>query len=369
MKRIIPLILLLVLIAGYLLYRSVYVPPFPCIAGDTVGQCIVREIVKEPFKPDNTYHLVYAVARFGSPADITALKDNLAEYIEPDWVYKNDTPTLKAVLEAATGNVQGAVEIINDMARSKANHSASQSVKPQMSVVKALLWRKRVDDAVTFLLATQRTSFLLDEYKNFYKNFDDDSVSCGKHCTTKKDKGLHYNPVTLVCGALMREGRKADAVKLVAAIGSDSAYFEQVKDRDLLGYINKNEQKIYKDLDNVLNVPHFGEVVNNDVFKWALNGENEKVMEYVHLLQAEAEKNKTPVPASVTAMSAFRAAFATGKLVEVLVHSDSTNLELFKELWPDTVGKCVHHDPSKPIDLHGHRPKVSYPDCLLSLMP
>lgn len=186
------------------------------------------------------------------------------------------------------------------------------------------------------------------------------------------------DPVVLTCIALIKEGRKADAEKLVASITSDSAYLVNMQDKNVLndisglgtrtGTLKKLLEPQYPFYRSPKGFANF-----QGALEWALDGEIEKVTKYIRDAYAESEEARQNPPLEIMHVDHDTSRFTPeGRvyldtiekpyrtavdIIRKFVYDRSTNSDLVKQLWPHAVGPCMTGEN-----------KLPYTQCLLRLV-
>lgn len=345
---------------------------FPCKAAETVGECLAGEAMN---LIGSTPEGIIKISKYGSASHIERLKEKVPE-IGSRWDYDAYLPP---ILQAATGNITEAANLVNALAASgRIVLRGEVADYPQQLVVKVLLARGMIDEAIEFIKQTPDASFLKVNKK---PNMD--------HLPFPLN-----NALAAVCVTLALEGRTAEIMPLVNSLPKKSTYFSNTLPDAFKAYLDMHRDTLIKQSEQAyLRVPKNS--VHPFLLDWEKAGNNDEIVRWVKGRQAlanfvfnffsiippefyQTEFYQMMDPYSYDEEysfwkeitrpfvnfidSKFRVISNNGdmhiSILRYLVSTRSKNIQLLEGLWPYIMTECSRRKPE-----HG------YVTCINNLLP
>lgn len=340
---------------------------FPCKTAETVGECLAGEAMN---LIGSTPEGIIKISKYGSVSHIERIKEKVPE-IGSRWDYDAYLPP---ILQAATGNITEAANLVNALAASgRIVLRGEVADYPQQLVVKTLLARGMIDEAIEFIKQTSGASFL------------------------KVDKKLNMdhlpfplnNALAAVCVTLALEGRKAEIMPLVNSLPKESAYFSNTLPDAFKAYLDMHRDSLIAQSEQAYLRVRQSEL-HPFLLDWEKTGNNDEIVRWVKSRQALANfvfnffsitlpefYQMMNVHSSDEEYSFWKeitrpfVEFIDKKfwiisnngnmhisVVRYLVSTRSKNIRLLEALWPYIMTECSRRSPE-----HG------YVTCINNLLP
>ena len=324
--------------------QYIYTPPFPCKNTEPVGQCLVREALKQGncLTPD----MFKSTLVYGDEKSISTLENKLQcmdhdgggkflKKLEGSKLvpggYGMKTPEgydyKGKIYHTLLHSLHGDVRPVANVLKEEMNAAYSIMKQPIWGfrfVLSVLLARGQLDDAVEFVRQTQDISMARLENEPNVR-------AARRHAKQEYFRSAERkrHVLVLVSIALMQSGRGAEAVELIEGVPSDSYYLLHITKDDLLSYFSDRPDELRNTLDDNIGAP-WTQKTRED------GRENLHVASQL-LDSADKDQIMSLIPAG--AVKVDHELNAT-TLARILAFNKSQDTHLLENIWQPAIAPC-----------------------------